>query len=201
MDYKLFNELSEGCTFVAGVDEAGRGPLAGPVVAAAVILPKDLVIEGLNDSKKISEKKREMLFDVIVEKALAYSVALATHTEIDEYNILGATMLAMKRAVDGLKITPDLLLIDGNRAKGFDVPVKTVVKGDALIPSIAAASILAKVTRDRICLEMHERYPEYAFNVHKGYPTEFHRKKVVELGPCPEHRRSFLKKILPNDAL
>lgn len=197
MDYKLFNELSADYEIVAGVDEAGRGPLAGPVVAAAVILPKDIVIEGLNDSKKISEKKREMLFDVITEKAVAYSVALATHTEIDEYNILGATMIAMKRAVDGLKITPDLLLIDGNRAKGFEQPVKTVVKGDALIPSISAASILAKVTRDRICLEMDERYPEYGFKVHKGYPTKFHREKVVELGPCPEHRRSFLKKILP----
>ena len=200
MDLELFKELSEGYNLVAGVDEAGRGPLAGPVVAAAVILPDGLIIEGLNDSQKISEKKREILFDVITEKALAYSVALATHTEIDEYNILGATMLAMKRAVDSLKVKPDLLLIDGNRAKGFEQPVKTVVKGDALIPSIAAASILAKVTRDRICLEMDERYPEYAFKVHKGYPTEFHRKKVVELGPCPEHRRSFLKKILPSDA-
>ncbi len=197
MNYELMRELTQGFTVVAGIDEAGRGPLAGPVVAAAVILPEELVIEGLNDSKKLSEKKREALFDIICEKAISYSVALATHEEIDEYNILGATMLAMKRAADGLDIRPDLLLIDGNRARGFDTPVKTVIKGDALIPSIAAASVLAKVTRDRICLEMDEKYPEYGFKVHKGYPTEFHRKKVVELGPCPEHRRSFLKKILP----
>lgn len=197
MDYQLFNELTSGYEVVAGIDEAGRGPLAGPVVAAAVILPKGLIIEGLNDSKKLSEKKRESLFDVITEKAVAYSIASASHEEIDEYNILGATMLAMKRAADALSIKPDLLLIDGNRAKGFDTPVKTVIKGDALIPSISAASILAKVTRDRICLEMDEMYPEYGFKVHKGYPTKFHREKVVELGPCPEHRRSFLKKILP----
>lgn len=198
MNFELFDELTKGYKLVAGIDEAGRGPLAGPVVAAAVILPEGLVIEGLDDSKKLSEKKRERLFDEITEKALCYSVALATHEEIDEYNILGATMLAMKRAEEGLEIRPDLLLIDGNRAKGFDIPVKTVVKGDALIPSISAASILAKVTRDRICLEMDERYPEYGFKIHKGYPTKFHRERVVELGPCPEHRRSFLKKILPS---
>ena len=196
MDYELFDELSSGYDVVAGIDEAGRGPLAGPVVAAAVILPRGLVIEGLNDSKKLSEKKREALFDVIVEKAVAFSIAEASHDEIDEYNILGATMLAMKRAADGLSIKPDLLLIDGNRATGFDTPVKTVIKGDALIPSISAASILAKVTRDRICLEMDALYPEYGFKVHKGYPTKLHRERVVALGPCPEHRRSFLKKIL-----
>lgn len=197
MDLELYSELTKGYSVVAGIDEAGRGPLAGPVVAAAVILPEGFIIDGLNDSKKLSEKKREALFDIIIEKAVSYSVALATHEEIDEYNILGATMLAMKRASDGLSVKPELLLIDGNRAKGFDIPVKTVIKGDALVPSIAAASVLAKVTRDRICLEMDERYPEYGFKVHKGYPTEFHRKKVIELGPCPEHRRSFLKKILP----
>ncbi len=196
MDYELFDELSSGYDVVAGIDEAGRGPLAGPVVAAAVILPPGLVIEGLNDSKKLSEKKREALFEVITEKALAFSIAEASHDEIDEYNILGATMLAMKRAADGLSIKPDLLLIDGNRATGFDTPVKTVIKGDALIPSISAASILAKVTRDRICLEMDALYPEYGFKVHKGYPTKLHRERVVALGPCPEHRRSFLKKIL-----
>ena len=196
MDYELFDELSSGYDVVAGIDEAGRGPLAGPVVAAAVILPPDLVIEGLNDSKKLSEKKREALFEIITEKALAFSIAEASHDEIDEYNILGATMLAMKRAADGLSIKPDLLLIDGNRATGFDTPVKTVIKGDALIPSISAASILAKVTRDRICLEMDALYPEYGFKVHKGYPTKLHRERVVALGPCPEHRRSFLKKIL-----
>jgi len=196
MDYELFDELSSGYDVVAGIDEAGRGPLAGPVVAAAVILPPGLVIEGLNDSKKLSEKKRETLFEVITEKALAFSIAEASHDAIDEYNILGATMLAMKRAADGLSIKPDLLLIDGNRATGFDTPVKTVIKGDALIPSISAASILAKVTRDRICLEMDALYPEYGFKVHKGYPTKLHRERVVALGPCPEHRRSFLKKIL-----
>ena len=196
MDYELFDELSSGYDVVAGIDEAGRGPLAGPVVAAAVILPPGLVIEGLNDSKKLSEKKREALFEIITEKALAFSIAEASHDEIDEYNILGATMLAMKRAADGLSIKPDLLLIDGNRATGFDTPVKTVIKGDALIPSISAASILAKVTRDRICLEMDALYPEYGFKVHKGYPTKLHRERVVALGPCPEHRRSFLKKIL-----
>lgn len=196
MDYTLFKELSEGYRLVAGIDEAGRGPLAGPVVAAAVILPDGLIIEGLDDSKKLSEKKREALFDIITDKAIAYSVASASHQEIDEYNILGATMLAMKRAADALNIKPDLLLVDGNRAKGFDIPVKTVVKGDALIPAISAASILAKVTRDRICLEMDERYPEYGFKIHKGYPTKAHREKVLELGPCPEHRISFLGKIL-----
>ena len=197
MDYKLFDSLTEGFERVAGIDEAGRGPLAGPVVAAAVILPKGLVIEGLDDSKKLSEKKREALFDEITEKALAYSIASASHLEIDEYNILGATMLAMKRAEEGLSLRPDLLLIDGNRATGFDLPVKTVIKGDALIPSISAASILAKVTRDRMCLELDALYPEYNFKVHKGYPTKYHRDKLLELGPCPEHRRSFLKKILP----
>jgi len=197
MDYTVFNELvPDSSLIVAGVDEAGRGPLAGPVFAAAVILPHDLLIEGVTDSKKISEKKRERLYDVIKAESIAWSIASASHEEIDEYNILGATMLAMKRAVDALGVTPELLLIDGNRAKGFDQPVKTVIKGDALIPQIAAASILAKVERDRYCLEMAEKYPEYGFEQHKGYPTEFHRKKVVELGPCPEHRMTFLKKIL-----
>ncbi|MBR5460120.1 MAG: ribonuclease HII [Clostridia bacterium] len=197
MDYTHFNELVGDPTLtVAGVDEAGRGPLAGPVFAAAVILPAGLVLDGLNDSKKISEKKREALYDIIKEEALAWSIASADHNEIDEFNILGATMLAMRRAVEGLSIAPDLLLIDGNRAKGFSQPVKTVIKGDALIPQIAAASILAKVERDRYCLEMAEKYPEYKFEVHKGYPTEFHRSKVREIGPCPEHRMTFLKKIL-----
>ncbi len=197
MDYTHFNELVGDPTLtVAGVDEAGRGPLAGPVFAAAVILPVGLILDGLNDSKKISEKKREALYDIIKAEALAWSIASADHNEIDEYNILGATMLAMRRAVEGLSIAPDLLLIDGNRATGFSQPVKTVVKGDALIPQIAAASILAKVERDRYCLEMAKKYPEYKFEVHKGYPTEFHRNKVREIGPCPEHRMTFLKKIL-----
>ncbi len=200
MDWKHYDTLVSEGVLTAGIDEAGRGPLAGPVVAAAVILPYGCEIEGLNDSKKISEKKREKLFDIIKEKAVAYAIASASPEEIDEYNILGATMLAMKRAADALGVEPELLLIDGNRATGFDKPTVTVVKGDALIPSISAASILAKVTRDRYCLEMDKRYPEYSFAVHKGYPTKAHREAVVKYGPCPEHRRSFLKKILPNDS-
>ncbi len=197
MDYTYLNEiLPDGVRLVAGVDEAGRGPLAGPVFAAAVILPDGLVIDGLNDSKKISEKKREKLYDVIKEEALAWGIASASPEEIDEYNILGATMIAMKRAVEKLSLKPKLLLIDGNRATGFDKPVITVIKGDAKVPQIAAASILAKVERDRYCLEMAERYPEYAFEKHKGYPTKLHYEKIAEHGICPEHRRSFLKKIL-----
>ena len=201
MDWKHYDSLLPSDVVTAGIDEAGRGPLAGPVVAAAVILPYGCEIEGLNDSKKISEKKREQLFEIIKEKAIAYSIAEASPEEIDTYNILGATMLAMKRAEEGLSVRPEHLLIDGNRAKGFDLPVTTVIKGDALIPSISAASILAKVTRDRYCLEMDEKYPEYKFAVHKGYPTKVHREAVLEYGPCPEHRRSFLKKILPDEAL
>jgi ribonuclease HII len=201
MDWTYYDTLVEPSVVVAGIDEAGRGPLAGPVVAAAVILPYGLEIEGLNDSKKISEKKREALFEIIKEKAIAYAIASASPEEIDEYNILGATMLAMKRAEEALEIRPELLLIDGNRAKGFDLPVKTVIKGDALVPSISAASILAKVTRDRYCLEMDKKYPEYSFAVHKGYPTKAHREAVLKYGPCPEHRRSFLKKLLSDEAL
>lgn len=201
MDWTYYDTLVGPSVVVAGIDEAGRGPLAGPVVAAAVILPYGLEIEGLNDSKKISEKKRAVLFEIIKEKAVAYAIASASPEEIDEYNILGATMLAMKRAEEALEIRPELLLIDGNRAKGFDLPVKTVIKGDALVPSISAASILAKVTRDRYCLEMDKRYPEYSFAVHKGYPTKAHREAVLKYGPCPEHRRSFLKKLLPDEAL
>ncbi len=201
MDWTYYDTLVGPSVVVAGIDEAGRGPLAGPVVAAAVILPYGLEIEGLNDSKKISEKKREALFEIIKEKAVAYAISSASPEEIDEYNILGATMLAMKRAEEALEIRPELLLIDGNRAKGFDLPVKTVIKGDALVPSISAASILAKVTRDRYCLEMDKRYPEYSFAVHKGYPTKAHREAVLKYGPCPEHRRSFLKKLLPDEAL
>ena len=196
MDWTYYDTLLPDDVLSAGIDEAGRGPLAGPVVAAAVILPYGCEIEGLNDSKKISEKKREKLFEIIKEKAIAYSIAEASPEEIDTYNILGATMLAMKRAADGLSIRPEHLLIDGNRATGFDLPVTTVIKGDALVPSISAASILAKVTRDRYCVEMDEKYPKYSFAVHKGYPTKVHREAVVKFGPCPEHRRSFLKKIL-----
>ncbi len=193
LEYTFENEAHEaGFSAVCGVDEAGRGPLAGNVVAAAVILPAGLYIEGLNDSKKLTEKKREALYDVIIREALAYSVAEATPEEIDELNILGATMLAMRRAIEGLCVKADFALIDGNTARGFDIPTKTVIKGDAKSPSIAAASILAKVTRDRECLLLDEKYPEYGFKKHKGYPTKEHMDKVRAIGPCPEHRRSFL---------
>lgn len=192
-DYFFENEAQEsGYLNVCGIDEAGRGPLAGNVVAAAVILPKGLVIDGLDDSKKLSEKKREALFDIIQKEAVSYSVAWATPSEIDELNILGATMLAMHRAVEGLDIPADFALIDGNTARGFAIPVKTIVKGDAKSPSIAAASILAKVTRDRQCLELDMKYPEYGFKKHKGYPTKDHMNKLREIGPCEEHRKSFL---------
>lgn len=191
-DYTFEKEAAaEGYTRICGVDEAGRGPLAGNVVAAAVIMPEGLVIEGLNDSKKLSEKKRDALFDIIKEKTV-YSIAWATPAEIDELNILNATMLAMRRAVEGLPEKADFALIDGNCSRGFSIPTKTVVGGDAKSMSIAAASILAKVTRDRQCAELDQLYPEYGFAGHKGYPTKAHREKVIEIGPCPEHRRSFL---------
>lgn len=191
-DYSFENEWKEkGFLAVCGVDEAGRGPLAGNVVAAAVIMPEGLIIEGLDDSKKLTEKKREKLYDIILEKAIC-SIAWATPAEIDEYNILNATMLAMRRAVEGLPMKADFALIDGNCSRGFEIPTQTVVKGDARSYSIAAASVLAKVTRDRQCLEMDRMYPEYGFAGHKGYPTKAHMAKVIELGPCPEHRRSFL---------
>lgn len=196
-DYFFENEAQEsGYLNVCGIDEAGRGPLAGNVVAAAVILPKGLVIDGLDDSKKLSEKRREALFDIIQKEAVSFSVAWATPSEIDELNILGATMLAMHRAVDGLDIPADFALIDGNTARGFSIPVKTIVKGDAKSPSIAAASILAKVTRDRQCLELDMKYPEYGFKKHKGYPTKDHMNKLREIGPCEEHRKSFLSFLL-----
>ena len=194
LEYYLEKEASDaGFAAVCGVDEAGRGPLAGNVVAAAVILPQGLVIEGLNDSKKLSEKKRDALFDIIKKEAVAYSIAWATPAEIDELNILNATMLAMNRAVAGLAVKADFALIDGNCARGFEIATQTVVKGDAKSPSIAAASILAKVTRDRQCAELDALYPAYGFAKHKGYPTKDHMQKVRELGPCPEHRRSFLR--------
>lgn len=183
--------MDRGYLAVCGIDEAGRGPLAGNVVAAAVILPMGLEIEGLNDSKKLSEKKRDALFDIIKEKTI-YSIAWATPAEIDELNILNATMLAMRRAVEGLPVKADFALIDGNCSRGFSIPTKTVVSGDAKSMSIAAASILAKVTRDRQCAELDKEYPEYGFAGHKGYPTKAHRAKVIEIGPCPEHRKSFL---------
>lgn len=178
-----------------GVDEAGRGPLAGDVYAAAVILNPDNYIEGLNDSKKLSEKKREKLYDEIIEKAEDYCIARATIAEIEEINILNAAMLAMKRAVSGLETKPVLVLADGNKTPDVPCEARAVVKGDGNSASIAAASILAKVTRDRYMLEMAEKYPEYGFEKHKGYGTKLHREKILELGPCPIHRPSFLKKI------
>ncbi len=187
------NAVENGYTVIAGTDEAGRGPLAGPVCAAAVILPQGLVIEGLNDSKKISEKKREKLYGIIIEKAVSYGIAFATHEEIDEINILNASQLAMRRAVAMLTPQPDLVLVDGNIARDFLMDALPIVKGDALSMSIAAASILAKVTRDRYCEEMDKAYPEYHFAAHKGYPTKEHMDLVRALGPCPLHRKTFLK--------
>ncbi len=188
---------SEGITCFCGVDEAGRGPLAGPVYAAAVILSPDRPIEGINDSKKLSEKKREMLFDVIREQAVAYCIASASVEEIEQHNILGATYLAMTRAVEGLAVQPQLALIDGNRIPPMlTVPAKYVIKGDALSASIGAASILAKVARDRVMRRADAQYPEYGFAVHKGYGTAAHTAALREYGPCPIHRPSFLKKIL-----
>lgn len=186
--------ISEGYHFICGVDEAGRGPLAGPVCAAAVILPEGIEIPGLNDSKKLSDKKRRELFQVICENAIAYSVAFADHAEIDEVNILQATYLAMERAIRGLNVNPDFALIDGNRAKDFGVPLETIVGGDGRSASIAAASILAKVTRDNYMLEMAKEYPQYGFEIHKGYGTKAHYAALTECGPCPIHRMSFLKK-------
>ncbi|MBO7740592.1 MAG: ribonuclease HII [Clostridia bacterium] len=185
--------LDAGYSVICGTDEAGRGPLAGPVCAAAVILPQGLVIEGLNDSKKISEKKREKLFDVICKEAVSYGIAFATAEEIDEINILNASQLAMRRAVAMLSPKPDFVLVDGNIARDFEMTAKPIIKGDALSMSIAAASILAKVTRDRYCLEMDATYPEYHFAAHKGYPTKEHMDLVRALGPCPLHRKTFLK--------
>lgn len=191
-DYEI-EKMNMGYTAVCGCDEAGRGPLCGPVVAAAVILSPDVVIEGLNDSKKLTEKKREALFDVIKEKAVAYAIAEATPEEIDEINILNASMLAMRRAVEALPVKADFALIDGNCSRGFTIPTETVVKGDAISASIAAASILAKVTRDRGCIELDRLYPEYGIAKHKGYPTKDHMAAVIEHGPSPIHRKSFLK--------
>lgn len=181
---------------VCGVDEAGRGPLAGPVCAAAVILPKNFMIEGINDSKKLSEKKREQLFSTIKEKAIDYSITFASEKEIDEINILNATFLAMKRAIAGLRVKPDFILIDGNKTPDLDTPNKSLIKGDSLSASIAAASILAKVSRDHLMLELSKEYPIYEFCKHKGYGTKLHRDLLKEYGPCEIHRKTFLKKIL-----
>ena len=185
---------SQDVQFICGVDEAGRGPLAGPVCAAAVILPTNIEIPGLNDSKKLSDKRRRELVPIITECALAYGIAFASEKEIDDINILQATYLAMERAIDQLKVKPDLALIDGNRAKDFGIPVKTVVHGDSLSASIAAASVLAKVTRDDLMLDMATKYPEYGFDIHKGYGTKIHYEALTKYGPCPIHRISFLKK-------
>ncbi len=195
MDYEQAAK-SSGFQIVCGIDEAGRGPLCGPVCAAAVILPDNCVIEGLNDSKKISEKKRELLFDIIKETAVSYGIAMASAAEIDEINILQATFLAMRRAVAQLEPQPDFALIDGNQKPGLPCTEETIVKGDAKCMSIAAASILAKVTRDRYMRELDKRLPQYCFAQHKGYGTKLHYEKLAEYGLCEEHRRTFLKKIL-----
>lgn len=186
---------AEGYMHVCGVDEAGRGPLAGPVCAAAVILPANIEIPGLNDSKKLSDKKRRELFPIICEKAVAFGIAFADHKEIDNINILQATYLAMERAISALSVKPEFALIDGNRAKDFGLPVETVVGGDGRSASIAAASILAKVTRDDYMLKLADSYPGYGFEIHKGYGTKAHYAALQELGPCPIHRMTFLKKL------
>ena len=189
--------VNSGFSCICGVDEAGRGPLAGPVCAAAVILPEGTVIEGLDDSKKLTEKKREKLYDIIKQTAVAYSVAYGTLEEIETVNILEATYLAMNRAIDGLTVKPDFALIDGNRVpRGIKIPCETVVKGDSKSMSVAAASVLAKVTRDRLMLEYDKKYPEYNFKKHKGYGTKEHTELIKQYGPCEIHRLSFLKNIL-----
>lgn len=197
MDWLEFEKeaLVKGYKSVCGVDEAGRGPLAGPVCAAAVILPEGVIIDGVNDSKKLSEKKRESLFDVIREQALSYSIAYATVDEIEEINILNATMLAMRRAIDGLGIKADYAMIDGNKIPPLDIDAECIVKGDAKSMSIACASILAKVSRDRLLYKYAEEYPMYGFDKHKGYGTKVHREAILKYGPCPYHRKSFLKKL------
>lgn len=198
MDWLLYEKeaIAQGYGLICGIDEAGRGPLAGPVFAAAVILPHDTVIEGVNDSKKLSAKKREALFDVIQEEAVACSVASANVKEIDQMNILNATFLAMQRAVAGLSVKPQLALVDGNRLPPFTIPARAIVKGDSLSLSVACASILAKVSRDRYMVQLAEEYPQYQFAKHKGYGTALHISLIREYGPSPVHRRSFLTKIL-----
>lgn len=185
---------SQGYEVICGVDEAGRGPLAGPVCAAAVILPKHLDIPGLTDSKKLTDKKRRELFPLIQEQAVAYGIGLASQEEIDEINILQATFLAMERALAQLQVHPDLALIDGNREREFGLPVQTVVKGDSLSANIAAASVLAKVTRDDLMIELAQQYPQYGFEIHKGYGTKAHYEALRQYGASPVHRKSFLKK-------
>ena len=189
-------KYSQGHTYVAGIDEAGRGPLAGPVFAACVILPKGCIINGINDSKKLSPKKRDELFDIICEKALCYNISSVDEKIIDEINILNATYLAMNKAVEGMKIQPDFVLIDGNSIKNMTIPHHTVVKGDSKSISIAAASILAKVSRDRYITKLAETYPQYGFENHKGYGTAQHNEAILKYGPSPIHRQTFLKKLL-----
>ena len=198
MDWLLYeNEAkSKGYNVICGVDEAGRGPLAGPVFAAAVILPEGHIIEGVNDSKKLSEKKRDLLFDKIIDECVCYSIGTASEREIDGINILQATFLAMKRAVDGLEIKPDLALVDGNQIPPVNADVLTIVKGDGKSASIAAASIIAKVSRDRYMIELAKQYPQYEFERHKGYGTKLHYEKIAEHGICEAHRKTFLKKLL-----
>ncbi len=196
--FEFDSELRKNAPVICGIDEAGRGPLAGDVYAAAVIFDGDVFIDGLNDSKKLSEKKREALYDEIVEKARAYCVASASVEEIERLNILQASLLAMKRAEEGLGLVPDLAVIDGNKLPDLSCPMQTVVKGDGLSASIAAASILAKVSRDRYMKKLAEQYPEYGFDKHKGYGTKLHNEMILKYGPSPVHRMSFLKKLLKN---
>lgn len=192
LEYTYENECRQkGYKSICGIDEAGRGPLAGNVVAAAVIMPEGFLPDGLNDSKKLTPKRREALYEIITKNTV-WAVGEASPAEIDELNILNATMLAMRRAVAALSEKADFALIDGNCSRGFEIPTRTIVGGDGKSPSVAAASIIAKVTRDRECEELDEKYPAYGFAKHKGYPTKDHMQKVIELGPCPEHRRSFL---------
>lgn len=201
MDWLFYENkyISQGKNLICGVDEAGRGPLAGPVCAAAVIMPEGLIIEGVNDSKKLTSKKREKLFDIIKNEAICYSVAFASASEIDEINILNATHLAMTRAVEGLEKAPEVVLVDGNSLPKWYYDSEAIVKGDAVCHSIACASILAKVSRDRLMLLEAEKYPQYSFEKHKGYGTKVHVQALKEYGPCPIHRKTFLKKILKTD--
>lgn len=201
MDWLEFEKkaLEEGFSVICGIDEAGRGPLAGPVVAAAVVLHPGQVIDGVNDSKKLTEKKREALFDIICDQAAGFGIGFASEEEVDNLNILQATFLAMRRAAAALPVPPDIALIDGNQKPGLAMAEQTVVKGDARSASIAAASILAKVSRDRYMLKLDVQYPQYAFAKHKGYGTKLHYERIAAHGICPAHRRSFLKKVLCHD--